>query len=136
MILFSAKHAMAMRVTGESGIGTDERPTRFHFFDPNYGQFGMGEIDEFVKRLWQFVLPESGGSAADATMPSYGNVWAYVRHHENQHEHELHNGGDAGGGEREELSAAIPERDTELGSIAMKSLPRCCLSGAMGCCRT
>jgi hypothetical protein len=115
VILFSAKHAMAVRVTGESGIGTDERPTRFHFFDPNYGQFGMSGIDEFVQRLWQFVLPEGGGGSG--AMPSYGNVWAYVRHRENQHEHELRSGGGGEAEEHGELSAAILERDTELGSI-------------------
>ena len=101
VILFSAKHAMAIRVTGESGIGTDERPTRFHFFDPNYGQFGMGEAGEFARRLWDFVLPEGGGGE----LPSYGSVWAYVRHRENQREHEGVPG------------AGAPQRATELGPI-------------------
>ena len=100
----------------DSGIG-DERPTRFHFFDPNYGQFGMATQEEFVDRLWHFVQPQ--GVEDDTTMPTYGDVWAYVRHAEN--------GGQASRGAENmrglfrtatsSAGAAIREEDSELGEL-------------------
>jgi hypothetical protein len=81
VIVFSKSHAMAIRVVSA---------TKIHFFDPNYGQFGMGTVNGFLDRLWEFVQPPSAvegnnnsgsndGKSNDG-MPAYGNVWAYVRH--------------------------------------------------------
>ena len=110
VIVFSKAHAMAIRVTPENNDVGNEAVTKYHFFDPNYGQFGMETMDEFVERLWHFVQPPN--VPTETALPAYGDVWAYVRHQ--------------GGGDSTSESSSPPlqqlqqqpRNDNELGSIA------------------
>ena len=73
IVLFSAHHAMAIRVSGRM----------YHFFDPNYGQFGMKTLGGFLDRLWYFLQPDGAlANGKRSKLPAYGDVWAYVRHGE------------------------------------------------------
>jgi len=80
VIVFSKAHAMAIRVTSSTGDDTVNGGTKYHFFDPNYGQFGMATLGAFVDRIWHFVQPPN--VPEETMLPAYGNVWAYVRHAE------------------------------------------------------
>ena len=112
VIVFSKAHAMAIRVTAADGTNDDgSATTRLHFFDPNYGQFGMTTMEDFVDRLWHFVQPPNVDQESD--LPAYGSVWAYVRHVE-------HAGAGAGGG-----SGAMPvllKSNSELGGLEKKNV--------------
>ena len=106
VIVFSKAHAMAIRVTGG----------QLHFFDPNYGQFGMATMVDFVDRLWHFVQPPN--AVEESALPAYGNVWAYVRHVERDGEG---GGGGGGGGGGTALTAggdAMLPNGNELGGLA------------------
>ena len=109
VIVFSKAHAMALRVTSSSD-GNDGQ-ARYHFFDPNYGQFGMATIEEFVERLWHFVQPPN--VQEETALPAYGDVWAYVRHAD------ISSGGSGGGGASTTLKQQEPilKSNTELGPI-------------------